>query len=167
MPNVNPMSQSPPGAFLPWFPFIIPPGTDVSEGESYPPTFGFLGPAPAWADPALTWPADIPPAPTVASPYLLLGPGQTPGFGPSRYAPGLFPAWAVESPEEGEYIPPSGPSAYVLLGPGMTPGLTPSPRYPNTPYAASNFSYAPYVIAGLKMHARFSTRQPSMTWTVE
>lgn len=41
--------------------------------------------------------------------YIILGPGLSPGGRPSPHAPGLFPWWAVEPEEGGEYTPPIAP----------------------------------------------------------
>lgn len=107
MPNTTqlPMSASPPGAVpLIYGDFVPPPGSDLSEWESGPPTI-FTGP---------TWPsnftprlADPVPPPQVQGRYLLLGPGMTPGytpslpFGPGRsfLIPGSSPWWQTEEPE--------------------------------------------------------------------
>lgn len=113
-----PMSASPPGAVALIYGLlgpVPPPGTDQGEWESGTEVF-FSGPS---QQPSFTRNAE-PLGPLVgassgsyAGPYVILGPGQWPGYKPliglvksplgAGYAPGSSPWWMTEEPEEGEY----------------------------------------------------------------
>ena len=90
MPSPNPMTASPPGAFLPGFP---------GQSPGYQPNKYGPGAYPGWSvgvEEGENFPA------AGASQYILLGPGASPGFHPTPYAPGLWPWWAIAE-EEAEF----------------------------------------------------------------